>query len=773
MTAPEKPLRILAIVNLPWDSRLGASRVWMELADQWRADGHTVEKYSLSDAFPGVRGVRATFALRQLFFLRKAAAFVRKHGDRFDVIDALIGTLPHSREELGFNGVIVARSVGLYLLYDRFERTQQARTPKGKFVGRLLYGFARRRLLRASAGAVRRADLINVPNEAEAECLRTEIGSGVRVIVEPYGLTSERRHALAGAAAMPEIRLAQQRICFLGMWSPRKGAQDWAKIIAHVRSALPATQFRFLGTMVEAAAVRRDLGGVASEGIEFVSAFEPDELPGLLADCTVAAFPSYVEGFGLAVIEQLAAGLPVVAYDTPGPRDILASISPELLVPSGDAEKFADALLRLLRLHVDAYRRLADESATRASAFSWPQIARHTISAYRQILELGRRPIVFVQPFGIGSPGGGSRILRALLEEAPLAWRSLCSSPRKPKPWPNETHLPSRPYWGRIEHSRFAAWPALFHRFFERGFRRRLEKACRQLGACAIHAVPHGGLDFAAAQAVARRLSLPFFISLHDDLAYTALGVVPPRSLEAAMNRAWQEATACFVISDALGQEYCRRYGKREFGVVTDGISELSGRRPPADPDRLRIYFMGLFHMGYERNLRALLEAITLLERDRPGLRVTVTLRCEHVRAQVLAGVKEVTILPFADEAQVRRDLEQADMLYLPLPFGEEHQSFARYSLSTKMVTYVGSGLPILYHGPTTSAAFELLQKHQAAIPVTSLAPEEIAARLRALEVEERNAAAANALALARDEFMLADQRAKFWNGLAEGAFVS
>ena len=773
MMSPEKPLRILAIVNLPWDSRLGASRVWMELAEQWRADGHTVEKYSLSDAFPDVRGVRATFALRQLVFIRKAAAFVKKHGHRFDVIDALIGTLPYSREELGFKGVIVARSVGLYLLYDRFERTQRARTPKGKFIGRLLYGFARRRLLRASARAVRRADLINVPNETEAECLRTEIGSGARVIVQPYGLTSGRRQALAGAAAVPELRLAQQRICFLGMWSPRKGAQDWAKIIGHVRAVQPAAQFRFLGTMVEAVAVRLDLGAVDSEGIEFVSAFEPDELPALLADCTVAAFPSYVEGFGFAVIEQLAAGLPVVAYDTPGPRDILARISSELLVPSGDTKGFADELLRLLRLEANDYRELAEKSATRASDFSWPQIARQTISAYREVLELGQQPIVFVQPFGIGSPGGGSRILRALLEEAPSAWRSLCSSPRKPRPWPNETHLPSRPYWGRIEHSRFAGGPGLFNRFFERGFRRRLEKACRQLKARAIHAVPHGGLDFAAAHAVARKLSLPFYISLHDDLAYTALGIVPAQRLEAAMNSAWQEATACFVISDALGQEYCRRYGRREFRVVTDGIAELSAPRPAADPNRLRIYFMGLFHMGYERNLHALLEAITLLERERPAIQVTVTLRCEHIRPQVLAGVKEVTILPFADEVQVQRDLEEADLLYLPLAFGEEHQSFARYSLSTKMVTYVGSGLPILYHGPTTSAAFDLLEKHRAAIAVTSLAPEEIAARLRALTVEERNTVAANALGLARDEFMLADQRQKFWSGLVQGVVLS
>ncbi len=130
------PLRILVIVNLPWDERLGACRVWMELAEQWRAMGHTVEKFSLSDAFPGVRATRVTFALKQLAFIRKAAAFVRNNRDRFDVIDALIGTLPFSKEELGFRGVIVARSVGLYRLYDRFDQSVERRWPRlrrGKF----------------------------------------------------------------------------------------------------------------------------------------------------------------------------------------------------------------------------------------------------------------------------------------------------------------------------------------------------------------------------------------------------------------------------------------------------------------------------------------------------------------------------------------------------------------------------------------------------------------------------------------------------------------
>ena len=55
METRDNPLRILVMVNLPWDSRLGAVRVYMELAEQWRASGHLVEKYSLSDAFPDAR----------------------------------------------------------------------------------------------------------------------------------------------------------------------------------------------------------------------------------------------------------------------------------------------------------------------------------------------------------------------------------------------------------------------------------------------------------------------------------------------------------------------------------------------------------------------------------------------------------------------------------------------------------------------------------------------------------------------------------------------
>jgi hypothetical protein len=112
--------------------------------------------------------------------------------------------------------------------------------------------------------------------------------------------------------------------------------------------------------------------------------------------------------------------------------------------------------------------------------------------------------------------------------------------------------------------------------------------------------------------------------------------------------------------------------------------------------------------------------------------------------------------------------MESADLLYMPLPFGEAHEKFARYSLSTKMVTYAGSGVPILYHGPTASAAHDLLKQNNAAILLTSLVPEEIAETLGRVTGEARANIARNALALAERDFMLADQTRRFWGAFAK-----
>jgi len=769
--AEQRPLRILILLNLEWNPRLGAVRVYLELAQQWRAAGHQVEHFSLSEAFPGRSASRVGFAIRQIRFAYKAADFVKKNAARFDIIDALIGSLPFSKEQLGFDGLLVARSVGLYRLYDRFERQANKRWPRrsrGKFVGRIFYSAARRLLLRASDNAVRHADLINVPNKNEADCIRRELGSGYRVIVEPYGMTNEQRREFKDSAAPPSVRLSQQKVCFIGMWAARKGAYDWAQIIARVRQEVPEAKFCFLGTMVESGIIAAEVGKGAQSGIEYISEYAPEELPKLLADCTAAAFPSYIEGFGLAVLEQLAAGIPTVAYNTPGPEDVLGSRAPELLMPVGDAESLAAVLARILQLDPAGYQTLSNKCVEIAGQFDWTKIANNTIDLYRDRLHyLSQPPILFVQPFSLGAAGGGSRILRALLNDAPLHWHSVCCSPKRPKPWPNETHLPSRPFWGKIETSRLAMFPKKTRSLFAPRFRRRLKEFCKSINARAIHAIPHSGIDFAQAQTVARQLSLPFFISVHDDLAYTSVAEVPPRIREPAMAQAWRESDGRFVISESLGLEYSRRYGPRSFEIITDGIDKLKSPLGTGYPEFGRIYFMGLFHLAYEPNLRALLDGMALFQQTHPDANMALRCRCEYVRPHVFRNGDPVEVLPFSTEAQIDSDLEEADLLYLPMPFGGKHENFARYSISTKMVTYVGSGVPILYHGPRTSAAFDLLARHRAAVFVTGLEPKEVARGLEEVRETGREIAA-NAMELARHQFMLADQTKRFWNVISE-----
>ncbi|MEO6971390.1 MAG: glycosyltransferase [Chthoniobacterales bacterium] len=387
MKSPANSLRILTIVSLPWDPKLGAPRVWIELTREWTQAGHTVEKFCITDAFPEPTTSPVRFALRQVLFPWRAAAYVRRNADRFDVIDGLIGVLPFSKSALHFRGLVVGRSVGLYRFYSQFirrERILWPDQPKGRLSGRLFHRFIALRLWKNSETSVRYCDLLNLPNDDE----RLELARDAQVrgpcLVQPYGLSDEFRNALAEAAASPAERLRRQKICFIGMWSLRKGARDWPKIIVAIRQQHPATEFLFLGTLADESVVRSDLKG--AENVTCRTTFEAGELPSLLADCSVALFPSYVEGFGLAVLEQLAAGLPTIAYDVAGPRQILEPQRARFLTPAGDTAVIAARAVEILSLSVPEYENLSAQCRAIASHYRWSKIAHDTLDEFRAAL---------------------------------------------------------------------------------------------------------------------------------------------------------------------------------------------------------------------------------------------------------------------------------------------------------------------------------------------------------------------------------------------------
>lgn len=386
----QEPLRILCIVNLPWDPRLGATRVWFELSEQWKKAGHKIDKFCLSDAFPQPTSSPALYVWRQIIFPYRAARYVRSHASEFNVIDCLIGTLPFSKTSLGFGGVLIGRSIGLYLAYTDFVRSSRQRwrdQPRGKLLGRLFYPFTSWLLRRSADRALAHCDYFNVPNEDEKQALERRC-PGARIIVQPYGLNEVERVGFANAAQPAGTRLARKELCFVGMWSVRKGSRDWPDIVRAVWNSIPGALFAFLGTVTDEETVLRDLGLSPRESIRCVTSYDPRELPQLLGSCTVGLFPSYIEGLPHSVIEQLAAGIPTIAYDVPGPRHIFAGpASARFLVPAGDTKAMAARAIEVLRMNENDYATLSTKCRQIADQFRWEQIAANTAREYCKALE--------------------------------------------------------------------------------------------------------------------------------------------------------------------------------------------------------------------------------------------------------------------------------------------------------------------------------------------------------------------------------------------------
>ncbi|OLE98047.1 MAG: hypothetical protein AUG75_00970 [Cyanobacteria bacterium 13_1_20CM_4_61_6] len=251
-------------------------------------------------------------------------------------------------------------------------------------MGRLFYTFTSWLLRRCANRALVHCDLFNVPNEDERQLLRKY--SVTPTIVLPYGLNETERAALAAAARLAPERLARKEICFVGMWGLRKGARDWPEIVRAILSEEPSARFTFLGTMTDEQTVLRDLQLRSSESIRCRTSYDPKELPRLIGGAAVGLFPSYIEGFGISVLEQLACGIPTIAYDVSGPRHIFAGSGARFLVPAGDARAMVNRALEILRMNESDYSALSAKSRQIVESFRWEQIAFDTIRKYAAAL---------------------------------------------------------------------------------------------------------------------------------------------------------------------------------------------------------------------------------------------------------------------------------------------------------------------------------------------------------------------------------------------------
>jgi glycosyltransferase involved in cell wall biosynthesis len=115
-----------------------------------------------------------------------------------------------------------------------------------------------------------------------------------------------------------------------------------------------------------------------------------DDVPALMASSGLLLAPCTVEGLGLAVVEAMAAGLPVVAADAGGHREILEGLDDRALYPAEDVDAAARALASLARDPAGRAMLAAAGRERQRAEFSLDAQARGTEAVYRTAIATRR-----------------------------------------------------------------------------------------------------------------------------------------------------------------------------------------------------------------------------------------------------------------------------------------------------------------------------------------------------------------------------------------------
>lgn len=203
------------------------------------------------------------------------------------------------------------------------------------------------------------------------------------------GPPADRIAAKAALGIAPEAPV----VALLARLDRLKGHADLLDALPAVLAKHPKAQVLFIGdgpdrTAVEQAVAARRLG----DRVQLLGRVSRDEVPALLDAADVSVLPSHQEGQSITLLQSLLRGCGIVAYDVGGIPSVCVDGQTGKLVPRGDIDALADAIVWMLD-HPDERAKLVEQGQALARLqFSPKRMTDATLSVYDRVLSQNKPP---------------------------------------------------------------------------------------------------------------------------------------------------------------------------------------------------------------------------------------------------------------------------------------------------------------------------------------------------------------------------------------------
>ncbi len=223
-----------------------------------------------------------------------------------------------------------------------------------------------------------RLEAYSTLTERDATAFRELLDGSANVVCIPNGIPP---------VGGPRSDNSSRIVVAAGRLTPQKGFDRLLPAWAKVQEKHPDWQLQIYGGGKLKSKLEKKIDELGIRDSAHLMGYT-DQLPEEMAKAAFYVMSSRFEGFPMVLLEAMATGLPVVSFDCPnGPSDAISEGENGFLVPNGDVDGLAAAMVKMIELDDEKRRDFGAAAYEKAKEYGIDAVAERWEQLFRELLE--------------------------------------------------------------------------------------------------------------------------------------------------------------------------------------------------------------------------------------------------------------------------------------------------------------------------------------------------------------------------------------------------